>query len=222
MLSFPGHLLGFLTSERDMSGSSLLTNISVLLTFTLASYRFAQYRLHRYRTFSVSDKSWPCLSSTTHVLWDFLLYVNSRTFCAYLRASQALNRYLMRILNRLIIGDLNAEVDETKEDPHLHRLVGKYSISVKNNRGDCVLQFCTKENFTIMTTWFKYHIRIIYSWISPGDLNRNQIDYIMVQTRWRSSVLDVRTHPGADCESDHQLLAETISIRLKKIYKTKS
>ena len=38
----------------------------------------------------------------------------------------------------------------------------------------------------------------------------------MVPQRWRSSVKDTRTYPGADCNSDHQLLVMNFKLRLKK------
>ena len=49
----------------------------------------------------------------------------------------------------------------------------------------------------------------------------NQIDYIMVKKRFRSSVNINRTRsfPGADVGSDHELLMMTFRLRLKKIIK---
>jgi hypothetical protein len=51
--------------------------------------------------------------------------------------------------------------------------------------------------------------------MSPGDRARNQIDYIIFPSRWRSTLHGVKTRPGADCGSDHQLLQGKIKIRLK-------
>ncbi|XP_077255535.1 uncharacterized protein LOC143893712 [Temnothorax americanus] len=42
-----------------------------------------------------------------------------------------------------------------------------------------------------------------------------QIDYIILDTRWKTSVTNVKTFPGADCGSDHNLLVANFSIRLK-------
>ena len=51
--------------------------------------------------------------------------------------------------------------------------------------------------------------------MSPGDRARNQIYYIMVKKRWRTSLQNVKTRPGADCGSDHQLLVAKLRLRLK-------
>jgi len=43
------------------------------------------------------------------------------------------------------------------------------------------------------------------------------LDYILVKHRFRNSVEDVQTLPGADIDSDHNLLVAKICTRLKKI-----
>ena len=55
----------------------------------------------------------------------------------------------------------------------------------------------------IANTWFKHPERKLNTWKSPGDVKRNQIDYIMVRNRFRNSVKQVKTYPGADVDSDH-------------------
>lgn len=68
---------------------------------------------------------------------------------------------------------------------------------------------------TIGNTIFPHHPRRLYTWRSPGERVRNQIDYIMIKRRWRSSLSNVKTRPDADCGSDHQLLLATTKIKLK-------
>ena len=43
------------------------------------------------------------------------------------------------------------------------------------------------------------------------------MDYVLVKHRFRNSVNDVQTMPGADIDSDHNLLVAKICTRLKKI-----
>ena len=35
-----------------------------------------------------------------------------------------------------------------------------------------------------------------YTWITPDGKTRNQIDYIMINTRFRNSVKQAKTYPG--------------------------
>jgi len=43
------------------------------------------------------------------------------------------------------------------------------------------------------------------------------LNYILVKHRFRNSVKDVQTMPGADIDSDHNLLVAKICTRLKKV-----
>ena len=71
----------------------------------------------------------------------------------------------------------------------------------------------------VTQTLFEHHPRNIYTWISPGDGCRNQIDYIMIKQRFRNAMHRVRTYPGTDCRSDHMLLATKMKLKLKKLHR---
>ncbi|CAK1578734.1 unnamed protein product [Parnassius mnemosyne] len=116
----------------------------------------------------------------------------------------------------LLMGDLNAKVGSTRHEDHLREVVGKYGLGERNNRGEMWLQFCAENSLTIMNTCFQNHPRRLYTWVMPGDRARNQIDYIAIAKRWRSSIINTKTYPGADCGSDHKLLVAVTSVKLKK------
>ena len=42
----------------------------------------------------------------------------------------------------------------------------------------------------------------------------NQIDHIMIDRRWHSGILDVRSSRGADCDTDHYLMVAKVRKRL--------
>ena len=68
---------------------------------------------------------------------------------------------------------------------------------------------------------FEKQPRLLWTWKSPGDRCRNQIDFITVNKRFRNSILNTRTYPGADCYSDHVPVVTEIKIKLKKLIKRK-
>ena len=62
--------------------------------------------------------------------------------------------------------------------------------------------------------------RRLYTWTSPDGQHRNQINYILCSQRWTSSIESGKTRPGADCDSDHELLIAKFRWKLKKVGKT--
>ena len=72
----------------------------------------------------------------------------------------------------------------------------------------------------LANTLFQQHKRRIYIWKLPVGQYQNQIDYIFHSQRWTSSIQSVKTRPGADCGSDHELLIAIFRLKLKKVGKT--
>ncbi|XP_055381862.1 uncharacterized protein LOC129612340 [Condylostylus longicornis] len=113
----------------------------------------------------------------------------------------------------LIIGDFNAKVGKTY-DEQLKDVVGAYGIGDRNERGERLLQFSIDNNFSVMNTMFKHHPRRLSTWTHPNQIYKNQIDYILIRKRWRTSVRNVKTRPGADCDTDHKLLVCNFMLKL--------
>ena len=83
-----------------------------------------------------------------------------------------------------------------------------------------LIEFCQENALVIANTLFQQHRRRLYTWTSPDDRHRNQIDYILCSQRWRSSIQSANTRPGADCISDHEHLTAKFRLKLKKVGKT--
>ena len=101
-------------------------------------------------------------------------------------------------------------------------VVGPFGLGVRNERGDRLYEWCAENEQVIMNTWFKHHARFLWTWKSPGDLYRNQIDYISINNRFRNSVTQVKTYPGADCGSDHSPVVATLEVKLKKLVRERA
>ena len=118
----------------------------------------------------------------------------------------------------VIMGDWNAVVGEGTEGKE----VGDYGLGKRNARGQRLVDFCKENKYVITNTWFKQEKRRRYTWKQPGDRNRYQLDYILVKQRFRNSVLNSKTYPGADANTDHSLVAARIRSKLKIVYKGKN
>jgi hypothetical protein len=112
----------------------------------------------------------------------------------------------------IVLGDWNAKIGKATKS---NKSIGIHGLGIRNERGDRLEEFCLTNNMVIGNTLFEHHPRRLWTWKSPGDGTRNQIDFIMVDRRWKSSMQNVRTRPGADCGSDHQLLVARFKLKLK-------
>ena len=53
-----------------------------------------------------------------------------------------------------------------------------------------------------------------HTWTYPDGKTHNQIDHILINRRRQSSMLDVRSFRGADCDTDHYLVVAKVRERL--------
>ena len=110
-----------------------------------------------------------------------------------------------------VLGDFNAKVGNAGTS----HCVGQFGLGKTNERGDTLIDFCEQHNLSIVNTFFKHPKRHLYTWKSPGDVTRNQIDYILIKDRFKNSVKRCKAYPGADIGSDHNPVVANIKIKLK-------
>ncbi len=102
-------------------------------------------------------------------------------------------------------------------DQRINNTVGPHGLGTINDRGERWAEWCTTNNQVIMNTWFQLPKRRKYTWVHPSGKSRSQIDYITINDRFRNAVKRTQTYPGADCGSDHILLAAKVAIKPKKL-----
>ena len=79
----------------------------------------------------------------------------------------------------------NAKVGQ-RGDEHS---VGMHGTGNRNKRGERLVEWCEMNNFTIGNTCFQQPQRRKWTWKSPGDSTRNQIDYILISGRFKNALL---------------------------------
>ena len=109
-----------------------------------------------------------------------------------------------------MMGDLNAKVGEGAD---LDCGIGTYGLGTRNNNGQKLAELCQANNLILTNTLFCHHRHNRYTWISPDNNTRNQIDYIAVNKQWASSILDAKSRPGAECYTDHILTSAKLRIK---------
>ncbi|KMQ90394.1 craniofacial development protein 2-like protein [Lasius niger] len=66
----------------------------------------------------------------------------------------------------------------------------------------------------IVSTCFPHKDIHKQSWMSPGYGTANQIDYIIMEAKHNSDIMDVRSYRGANVDSDHYLVIAKIRSRI--------
>ena len=95
-----------------------------------------------------------------------------------------------------------------------------FGPGVQNEAGQRLIEFCQENALVIANTLFQQHKRQLYIWTSPDCQYQNQIDYILCSQRLRCSIQSVKTRPGADYGSDHELIIAKFRLKLMKVGKT--
>lgn len=127
-----------------------------------------------------------------------------------------LERALKKQDVNIFLGDFNAKVGAGP----VAGVVGRFGLGVRNDRGDRLVEFCQDSGLVVTNTWFKLPKRRLYTWVSPldapGRIVRNQVDFVMINKRFRNAVRYAKTYPGADVNSDHSLLVVGLQVRLRR------
>ena len=113
----------------------------------------------------------------------------------------------------IMMGDFNARVGKQREG----HIVGEHGLGIRNERGETFVRWCQANEQVITNTWFEQHPRKLWTWKSPDNVTKNQIDFITINNRFRNSVQQSKSYPGADCGSDHNPVICKLKVRLKKL-----
>lgn len=55
------------------------------------------------------------------------------------------------------------------------------------------------------------------TWNAPDGRTKDQIDHLLIDKRCRSSITDVRSYRGADCDFDHLLVIAKFRVKLQRM-----
>jgi endonuclease/exonuclease/phosphatase family metal-dependent hydrolase len=112
---------------------------------------------------------------------------------------------------KILLGNFNAKLG--REDIFKPR-IGKESLHEdSNDNGVRVVNFAASKNLVVKSTMFPHRNIHKYNWTSPDGNTNNQIDHVLIDRRWHSSILHVRSFRGADCDTDHYLVVAKVRER---------
>ena len=114
----------------------------------------------------------------------------------------------------MVLGDLYARPGNNNIGRD--RVMGTHGIGTINDNGERLCHFCDENNMVIGGTLFQHRDIHKTTWTSPSGATKSQIDHILINGKWRSSLQDVRAYRGADVASDLNLLVSVVLLKLRR------
>ncbi|XP_070152510.1 craniofacial development protein 2-like [Polyergus mexicanus] len=108
----------------------------------------------------------------------------------------------------IIIGDFNAKVG-AKAATDLS-CVGAFGLGKRNRRGQAMVDFLNKEGIYCLNTFFEKQHERKWTWRSPDNTVKNEIDYVLVIEK--RICMDVSVLNRFDTGSDHRLVRAKLQI----------
>ena len=137
-------------------------------------------------------------------------YPDAEVEHVYNMLDELLAKVKRRRLGCVITGDLNAQVGprEAHDNPEI---IGLHGIQCRNERGRWLTQWCGLHDLAVGNTFFDAEFERQWTY-RKGDL-KEQLDYILVNRAFRTSLKSCCTLPDVDIGSDHRCIASILEGR---------
>ena len=110
------------------------------------------------------------------------------------------------------MGDLNAKIGEDNEG--WQKVMGQHGLGRMNENGERLATFCGNNYLVIGGPLFKHRDIHKVTWTSSNARDQNQIDHIIINGRYRGSLMDTRAMRGADANSGHHMVMGKVRLKL--------
>lgn len=94
--------------------------------------------------------------------------------------------------------------------------MGKHTVGDLTDNGERLISMCEENDFVIGGSLFAHKTIHKLTWTSPDGHTKSQIGHIMINSKWRHSLQDVRAMRHVDIGSDHNLVTAKIRLKLRK------
>lgn len=112
----------------------------------------------------------------------------------------------------IVLGDFNAKIGQPKKEEK--PVMGQYGLGQRNERGERLLEYAFEHRLAIINTYFKKRPNRRWTWKSPDESVKNEIDYIM--TNVPKIVQNYEVLNNVKFRTDHRLLRVTVLLNQSK------
>jgi len=100
---------------------------------------------------------------------------------------------------------------------------GKHTLhEISNRNWEMLLELALGNDLAVMSTQFQHKKVHKGTWLAPDKMTLNHTDRVLITSKKKELIEDVRTMRGPNIDSDHCLLKITVNQKLPKIYLKKS
>jgi hypothetical protein len=99
----------------------------------------------------------------------------------------------------MLLGDFNAKGGRENIFKWTHE--NERLLQDSNDNGVRIINVATSKNLVVKSTMFPHRNIHKYTWTSPDGQIHNQIDHVLIDRRWHSIILDIRSFRGGDCDT---------------------
>ena len=119
----------------------------------------------------------------------------------------------------MLMGDFNARVGSGNNNDLWWGVRGRHGVGRFNEAGEGFLEFCARNELTIMNTQFEKKQHHLATWKHPATKQSHMIDYIVMR---HLCCTDVQVMRGANCWSDHSMVRARVRVQFPRRRKNPS
>jgi endonuclease/exonuclease/phosphatase family metal-dependent hydrolase len=115
----------------------------------------------------------------------------------------------------ILQGDFDAKIGKEHSNK---RVAARHTLhDITSENGEKLVKLAIVHNLKESSTKFQHKRIHKGTWIAPRQDICNHIDYVLINKRRASTITDVRTLRGPNCDSDHRLVRTKIRQRIGKV-----
>jgi len=116
---------------------------------------------------------------------------------------------------RIVLGDFNAKLGK---ENIFRTTIGNHSMhDITSENEFRLIDFASGGGLVVKSTIFPRKDIYKRTWKAPNSRYTNQIDHVIINTRFKNCIHEVKTVREADCDSDHYLVKGKLNLKLEKL-----
>lgn len=122
----------------------------------------------------------------------------------YAQLNQTLMKYTRNHI--ILMGDFNAQIGEKLSRNEY--ITGNYGHGKRSPNGELLIELAMEHNLTILNSMFKKNKNNKWTWISPGENYKNEIDYIA--TNYPKAFSDTSVLSRFNFNTNHRMVRSSL------------